>query len=192
MPINTAAFLYCWTNLENNKMYIGSHVGNVNDGYICSSKPMRKEYKENPKVFIRHIIAEGNERDIRNLETNILKNLDAANSDEFYNLNNHSYPQKSGWRHSAESLKKISEAGTRRHSEETKKYLSELFKNSPPNPGKRSKETKKKMSKAKIGNLSNTGRVWINNSIKSVMIGKEEVIPEGFIRGRGGFYGVHN
>ena len=38
------AFVYCWTDHKTNKIYIGSHKGDVNDGYVCSSKYMMEEY----------------------------------------------------------------------------------------------------------------------------------------------------
>lgn len=187
------AFLYCWTNITNNRMYIGSHVGTENDGYICSSKSMLKEYKDHPNNFIRTIIAHGSEEDIRNLETTILYNLDAANNTEFYNLNNHAYPQKSGWKHTNESKVKIgATAKGRKHSDRTKAKLSKLFKDNPPGPAKHSNKTKRKMSASHIGNLSNTGKMWINNGKKSMMIDKQTVIPEGFVKGRGKFYGELN
>jgi len=31
-------FIYKWTNLINGKMYIGSHKGTIDDGYIGSGK----------------------------------------------------------------------------------------------------------------------------------------------------------
>jgi hypothetical protein len=181
-----AAFLYCWINTENNKLYVGSHVGHIDDGYVCSSKIMLKEYKVNPEAFTRQILAHGDEKDIRSLETAVLKSANASDSDNFYNLNNHAYPQPSGWKHSDLSKDKISKAiKGRTHTESTKKYLSRLFKQNPPNPGARSEETKKKMSITKIGNISNTGKIWVNNGAKSIMISKQEAIPNGFVRGRG-------
>jgi group I intron endonuclease len=34
--VNYSGFIYRWTNMVNNKMYIGSHQGNIDDGYIGS------------------------------------------------------------------------------------------------------------------------------------------------------------
>jgi hypothetical protein len=67
------AFVYCWTDKATNKLYVGSHKGLTNDGYICSSKYMLEEYKNRPDDFSRQIIAEGNLKDIRKLETKILQ-----------------------------------------------------------------------------------------------------------------------
>ena len=39
-------FVYCWTDWATNKLYLGSHKGGVDDGYVCSSKHMLYEYKQ--------------------------------------------------------------------------------------------------------------------------------------------------
>jgi hypothetical protein len=53
------AFIYRWTDHKKNMFYVGSHKGPKDDGYVCSSKLMLEQYKERPKDFSRHIIAEG-------------------------------------------------------------------------------------------------------------------------------------
>ena len=53
------SFVYCWTDKKTNMLYVGSHKGSIDDGYICSSKPMMKEYKKRPQDFSRQIVAEG-------------------------------------------------------------------------------------------------------------------------------------
>lgn len=72
------SFVYCWTDVLTNKLYVGSHKGNIDDGYICSSKHMLKEYKERPTDFKRQIIAEGSYLDIKKLEQIILTTVNAA------------------------------------------------------------------------------------------------------------------
>ena len=42
------AFVYCWTDNLTNILYVGSHKGTEDDGYVCSSKYMMKEYKSRP------------------------------------------------------------------------------------------------------------------------------------------------
>jgi hypothetical protein len=123
------SFVYCWTDLENNKLYIGSHKGDENDGYICSSKLMLKEYKKRPKTFIREIIAKGDYKTIRNFESVLLITLNAAIDDNFYNLHNSDGKfYCSG--HSDESKKKMSKSQKgRKHSEETKSRMSDSMKN---------------------------------------------------------------
>jgi len=69
-------------------LYVGSHKGSVDDGYVCSSKYMLEEYNERPEDFSRHIIAEGNLSEIRKLEAKILQAVNAATNEEYYNRHN--------------------------------------------------------------------------------------------------------
>ncbi len=82
------AFVYCWTDRFTNKLYVGSHKGNPSDGYVCSSKPMKQEYKKRPQDFTRQIIAEGDYQNMRKLEEKILVSVDAAHDPMFYNQHN--------------------------------------------------------------------------------------------------------
>lgn len=82
------AFVYCWTDHRDQKLYVGSHKGTINDGYVCSSKIMLKEYKERPRDFTRQIIAKGTYEDIVKLEKKILESVNAAFSEEYYNQTN--------------------------------------------------------------------------------------------------------
>jgi hypothetical protein len=82
------SFLYCWTNKANGKLYIGTHKGTMDDGYVCSSRIMLEEYLNNPSVFTRSIIATGSYKDMIGLETSILKSVDAARNICFYNMHN--------------------------------------------------------------------------------------------------------
>lgn len=49
-------FVYIWRDRKHKRYYIGSHWGTEDDGYICSSKWMRKSYKRRPGDFKRRII----------------------------------------------------------------------------------------------------------------------------------------
>ena len=80
------AFVYCWTDKKTNMLYVGSHKGFTDDGYICSSKYMLEEYNKRPEDFSRQIIAEGNFEDIRSLEAKILKSVNARLNEDFYNM----------------------------------------------------------------------------------------------------------
>lgn len=82
------AFVYCWTDHKTQKLYVGSHKGSIDDGYICSSKYMMKEYTIRPQDFTRQIVAEGKFQDIRKLEEVILKSVNAALNEQFYNKHN--------------------------------------------------------------------------------------------------------
>ena len=50
-------FVYLWFDRKHKKFYVGSHWGTVDDGYICSSRWMRKAYNRRPRDFKRRIIA---------------------------------------------------------------------------------------------------------------------------------------
>lgn len=82
------AFVYCWTDIKTNKLYVGSHKGSLDDGYVCSSKYMMSEYRKRSVDFIRQIIASGTHIEMRNLEHKILEAVDAAANDDFYNACN--------------------------------------------------------------------------------------------------------
>jgi hypothetical protein len=82
------SFLYCWTDHFTQKLYIGSHKGTIDDGYVCSSKYMLEEYRKRPQDFSRQIIAQGCFEDIRKLETTILQSVNARLNEEFYNRSN--------------------------------------------------------------------------------------------------------
>ena len=84
----TEAFVYCWTDHKTNKLYVGSHKGSLNDGYVCSSKVMLEQYNKRPCDFTRQIIAKGQVNDIRKLEYKILSSIDAATNESFYNKHN--------------------------------------------------------------------------------------------------------
>jgi hypothetical protein len=46
MATNMEAFVYCWTDKITNKLYVGSHKGSPDDGYVCSGKYMLEESKK--------------------------------------------------------------------------------------------------------------------------------------------------
>lgn len=82
------AFVYCWTNIENNMIYVGVHKGIPDDGYVCSSKVLLKEYSHSLQKFTRNILATGTLSDMRALESAILQAADAANNSQYYNQHN--------------------------------------------------------------------------------------------------------
>ena len=81
-----SGFVYKWTNLEDGMMYIGSHCGSVDDGYIGGGVYFTRAYKKNPEAFIREIIYEGDS--FREIEEQTLLELDCASSSLYYNLKN--------------------------------------------------------------------------------------------------------
>lgn len=161
------AFVYCWTDMLTNKIYIGSHKGTHDDGYICSSKSLLKEYNKRPEDFSRKIIADGHEPDIRKLEAVILQSANAAHDEGYYNKHMNDGFYFSGW--TTETItdahrKNMSIAASKRV--RTPEHIEKLHngrrnsKNSPEHnaaivshhTGKKiSDETRQKMSLAKIG-----------------------------------------
>lgn len=82
------AFVYCWTDTLTGKLYVGSHKGSDSDGYVCSSKYMLAEYSNRPNDFVRTVLAHGKYQDVLKLETKILQSVDAAKSENYYNMHN--------------------------------------------------------------------------------------------------------
>ena len=88
------SFIYRWFDRTLNKFYIGSHYGEVNDGYLFGGIDIKKEYKERPDDFEReilsyHLVSEYSE--IRKIEKEYLIKYDVENNDMFYNRTNESY-----------------------------------------------------------------------------------------------------
>lgn len=67
------SFVYCWTDHTQQKLYVGMHKGQVDDGYICSSKHMLNEYKSRPQDFTRQILAIGSYETCRIFEIKVIK-----------------------------------------------------------------------------------------------------------------------
>ena len=84
----TEAFVYYWKDTLTDMFYIGSHKGDIEDGYICSSEPMLEEYKERSEDFDRKILFVGPIDKVRQVETELLQRYDAKNNLMFYNLHN--------------------------------------------------------------------------------------------------------
>lgn len=74
-------FVYLWENKINGMMYIGSHKGNIDDGYVGSGVFFKRAYNKNPKNFQRTILYIGN--DFIKVENDILKKYDLANNKNF-------------------------------------------------------------------------------------------------------------
>lgn len=79
------AFVYCWSDFATNKLYVGSHKGTPEDGYICSSKPMMEEYTKRAQDFSRQILAFGTHSEMFIFEQAILRAANAHKDPGFYN-----------------------------------------------------------------------------------------------------------
>lgn len=120
------AFVYCWTNIKTNKLYVGVHKGTPGDGYVCSSKLMLEDYLCDPQSFVRQIIAEGDYEDMLNFEKIILKSCNAAKDDQFYNMHNgNGRPYRKSF--SEETKNKQSESQKRRWQKITPEKKCEIF-----------------------------------------------------------------
>lgn len=124
------AFVYCWTDNKTGMLYIGSHKGATDDGYVCSSKTMLHEYYKRPEDFTRQIIAEGSYEDIRKFEYKILDSVNAKHNIAFYNKHNGSgdfYHKFLTEEHKDKIKKTCLERQInkgKRHSEESKELMS--------------------------------------------------------------------
>jgi len=49
-------FIYVWFDKKYKRYYVGSHWGNENDGYVCSSRIMRQSYNRRSDDFKRRIV----------------------------------------------------------------------------------------------------------------------------------------
>jgi group I intron endonuclease len=124
-------FVYRWTNVSNEKWYIGSHCGEITDSYIGSGKAFLASYKKNPSFFSREILYIGT--DFRGVEESILKSLNAAADRCSYNLKNSSIGGDASMNFTEESRRKMSEAakatkGKRTVSIEHRKKISNSLK----------------------------------------------------------------
>ena len=204
-------YIYRITNKINGKTYIGQHkYKNLNDDYMGSGKLLklakekygienftkeilysRIQYKETADDMERFAIAK--ERALGKAEYNIADGGQGGNLGEEVNKklrgkNNPFY----GRRHSEKTRKKLSEAHKdHKVSEETRKKISEKLKGKQAwNKGKHhSEESKQKMSEAHKGKpswkkglkLGSNGTHWYNNGEINV---KAKECPEGFVKGR--------
>jgi hypothetical protein len=82
---NSPGFVYTWSEMSTGKIYCGSRKGTPNDSYICSSKTLLPQIKENPSDYIRKLEYVGiwglaidlehaiNRQLIKNLETTYIR-----------------------------------------------------------------------------------------------------------------------
>jgi hypothetical protein len=68
------AFVYKWTNTENEMYYIGKHKGTEYDGYISSGRYFLYSYYTNPKIFTREILFKGSDKQSLEVETALINN----------------------------------------------------------------------------------------------------------------------
>lgn len=149
-------FVYIWFDKKHKRFYIGSHWGNIDDGYICSSSWMKQAYDRRPSDFRRRVL----KRDIP--REHILEEeqrwLNMVSRDElgrrYYNLNRNCLyhwnndPDKRltvGQKISKANKGRVSAAKGVPCSEDRKQKLSDLHRGVPKNYI-RSVETRAKIS----------------------------------------------
>ena len=154
-------FVYIWFDKKYKKYYIGSHWGDENDNYICSSRWMRNSYKRRSHDFKRRILVriEKDRGDLLAEEYKWLQLIDESElGKKYYNLTRH---LNGHWYTDEEKRlkvgQKISAAPNRRSN------ISKAMKGRKPSDytqqrkvevctgRKVSDETKKKMSVARTG-----------------------------------------
>jgi len=123
-------FIYLWFDKKHKRYYVGRHWGSINDGYICSSRVMRRAYNRRPTDFKRRIISY-----IYTCKEDLIieeqKWLNMINRSEYnkkyYNISPNSHtPSTLGYNHSDETKRKISEANKGRVVSESQKEKNRL------------------------------------------------------------------
>jgi hypothetical protein len=198
----TTAYVYKWTHLPTGKWYIGSRSAkgcHPDDGYICSSKTVKPMILEFKNEWLREVIATGTKEKMRELETNILKSLDAKNNSMSFNKHNNDglrFPNNEGEKnfmfgknHTQESIEKMSNAGKgKKRSEEARRNIS--LGHVGISNGPHREETKKKMSDIMKGRPSSKKGICIISNKKYYHNGlvSKKFVPgtelEGFVSGR--------
>jgi hypothetical protein len=84
------SFVYCWTNLTLNKIYIGWHKGTEDDGYVCSSssKQFWNDYNNPGYKWQREILFKGTMPECQLRESEMLDGIDITSDNIYNNRNN--------------------------------------------------------------------------------------------------------
>ena len=87
----TYGFIYIWFDRKHKRYYVGSHWGNEDDGYICSSSWMKRAQRLRPQDFRRRLLQRiyTNRKDLMEVESrwlHLIKEEELGN--RYYNLYN--------------------------------------------------------------------------------------------------------
>ena len=168
-------FIYIWFDRKHKRYYVGSHWGNIDDGYVCSSRWMRQSYKRRPLDFKRRIlkIVTTNRADLIAEEHRYLSMI----KKEEFGVKYYNFKNNAG----------VTTGHTGKlHSAETKKKMSEAKKNNPTKywEGKtRSAETKDKISTSKRG-VAQSDDHKLKNSQRIKELWKDPVWKEKMLNAR--------
>lgn len=184
-------YIYETTNLINGKKYIGKRESSVFLGtdYLGSGIRLRSAiHKYGKHNFSVKLIEKCYSRDeLNQREYDIIKDKDAVNSSDYYNLIDGGLNGLSGFRHSEESKKLSSQSNKGQvRSDECKLHMSQNHadvtkENNPFYKKRHTEESKRKMSESLKG--LRKGWKWYNNgeSHNKFEEGKQ---PEGWILGK--------
>ncbi len=206
-------YIYRTHNLVNGKMYVGLKVSDkfIHEEYLGSGKILKsaieKYGRDNFRVELLEEV-DGSRKDLDEREKFWIKELNAVESDNYYNLHpggrggsSKGIPKPESWKRKMSDMQKDGKSwmNGKRHSEETKHKMSKSHSGSlHPMYGKHhSEKSKKLMSEAKKRNLPPicgsgsanpmTGRVWVTDGSTSKAIKRDELehyLSLGFKRGR--------
>ena len=86
-PASYEAYRYSYTNLENEKIYVGIHKGSVDDDYHHSStnEEFQNAFSDSDSEFKFEVFEYGSYIEMQNQEYNILSGVDARNNPQYYN-----------------------------------------------------------------------------------------------------------
>lgn len=201
-------------------MYIGVHKGTPDDGYVCSSKYMKEEYKSRPEDFFREILEYGTYSECQSKETELLKSVSAAKNPLYYNRHNGDGKLYAPEVMSEKTKQKIAASHKgRKKTEETKQRMSAAKRGTKLGPhtdehrrkisqscGNMPLERKQKIADAMRGKAKpprtqehidkitakKKNTIWINDGHTSRMIASIDVVPFGWQRGRIKWKGKQN
>lgn len=89
-PASYEAYRYSYTNLQNEKKYVGIHMGSVDDAYQHSStnEEFQNAFSDSDSEFKFEVFMYGSYNEMRNQEHNTLSKVDARNNPQYYNKTN--------------------------------------------------------------------------------------------------------
>lgn len=158
---NYIGFIYIWVNTTNNKKYIGSHIGSIDDGYVGSGKYFKRAYNKSPENFKREILEYVYDKNIIFIiESKYLNSVDnIITNPEYYNLtniaiggSNHDHLSDEGKNKMYFTIKEKRDKWFKSLTNEEKKALFEKQKNSRNN---KSEEQKIEIKNKRIISLKN-------------------------------------
>lgn len=195
-------YIYKTTNLINGKYYIGMHSTNdLNDGYVGSGKRLwysiKKYGKENFKCEILEMLPDRSslkEREKELVNEDLLNdkkcmNLKHGGDGGFVNEEHRMKFHKAGGRAVLLMFHEIHKIKMSGDPEYRERVIIKLRGNKSFAGKSHSEESKKKIGfanskKQKGENNSQFGTIWITNETENKKIGKNEIIPKGWKKGR--------